>query len=613
MKVLRFIWRLLNNLRRVFQILLMLLILGLILAGLAETELKIPSSAVLVVAPSGPLVEQLEGDALDRAFAEAQGVGMQQTLLTDVTDSLEAAADDDRIKGVVLELDGLAGGGLPKLQTFATALGKVRDAGKPIIAVGSSFSQDQYYLAAFADEIYLHELGGLFIDGFGYFRTYLKGVIDKLKIDLNVFRTGKYKSFVEPFIRDDMSDTDREASKRWLDALWAAYKADVGAARDIDPQQFDSYANDFVENLREAGGNSAQLALDAGFVDVLVRGAEVEERLLEIAGPSDEDSDAYSGIGYLAYLSRVRANKIDLPGEPKVGVIVASGQIIDGKAPRGTVGGDSLAALIKQATDDKQVKALVLRVDSPGGSMFASEVVSDQLSQLKLMGKPFVVSMSTVAASGGYYIAMLADEIWASETTITGSIGVFAVVPTFQRSLDGFGIHVDGFGTTQLSGQFRVDRELGEDAREFLQLSIDEAYRVFVGKVADARSMSFERADNLAQGRVWVGSDALAVGLVDEIGGLDDAILSAANLAGLDDDEFSVRNIEPELNFSERLALQFAGQAMSVLASLGIDVERRWGGSIADRLVKRLEHEIGQFAALNDPRGIYYHCLCALP
>ncbi len=591
----------------------MLFILGLIFAGLSETEFKIPASAVLVVAPTGFLVDQLEGNPLERAVAEAQGAGIQQTLLTDVTDSLRAAADDDRIKAVALDLDGLAGGGLPKLQAFAAALGEVSATGKPIIAVGDSFTQDQYYLAAFADEIYLHELGVVYVDGYGYFRTYLKGVIEKLKVDLNVFRVGKYKSFVEPFIRDDMSAADREASRRWLDALWAAYTNDVGAARGMEPQQIDSYANQFVENLREAGGNTAQLALNAGLVDGLSDREEIEKRLLELAGPSDDDDSTFSSIDFLTYISRVRAKQIDRPGASKVGVLVAAGPIIDGVAPRGTIGGDSLAALIDQAADDDQIKALVLRVDSPGGSMFASEVVFDRLAKLQQKGKPIVVSMSTVAASGGYYISMLADQIWASETTITGSIGVGALVPTFQRSLDGIGIRIDGFGTTQLSGQFRPDRELGEQAREYLQLSVDEAYRIFVSKVADAREMSFDRADNLAQGRVWIGSDALSIGLIDEIGGLDDAIESAAALAGLSEDEYGVRKIEPEMTFSERVALQFTGKILSLVGTLGTGLDTVWTGSLAERLVFRLERELGQIAGMNDPRGIYYHCFCALP
>jgi len=613
MKIFRFIWRSLNNLRRAFQILLMLLIVALIFAGMADKEFRIPSSAALVVAPSGALVDQLAGNALERALAEAQGAGVTQTLLTDVTDSLTAAAQDKRIKAVVLSLDGLAGGGLPKLQAVAQALGVVRDAGKPIIAVGDGFTQDQYYLAAHADEIYLHQLGVLYVDGYGYFRTYLKGIIDKLKVDLNVFRVGKYKSFVEPFIRDDMSAEDRQASQRWLDTLWTAYKRDVAAARGIEPELIDDYANRFVEKLRAARGNTAQVALDNGLVDSLAGEQEIRERLIDLVGPSEFDQGNYSAVDFRDYLAQARLRQIDAPGKPKIGVLVASGQIIDGEAPAGTIGGDSLAALIDQAAEDDDVRALVLRVDSPGGSMFASEVVFDRLVRLKLMGKPLVVSMSTVAASGGYYIAMLADEVWASETTITGSIGVGALVPTFQRSLDGIGIHVDGLGTTQLAGQFRPDRALGEQAQEMLQLSVEEAYRIFVGKVAEARGMSFERADNLAQGRVWIGSDALAIGLVDELGGLDDAVRAAAGLAGLDEGDYGRRTIAPELSLGDRLAMQFAGQAVRLLSAAGVATHGGGLDSAVGRLITRVQNDLGAITGLNDPRGIYYHCFCTLP
>ncbi|MDH3532842.1 MAG: signal peptide peptidase SppA, partial [Gammaproteobacteria bacterium] len=271
-----------------------------------------------------------------------------------------------------------------------------------------------------------------------------------------------------------------------------------------------------------------------------------------------------------------------------------------------------LAELVNQAAGDDSIKALVLRVDSPGGSMFASQVVFEQLQRLKDMGKPLIVSMSSVAASGGYYIAMLADEIWASESTITGSIGVGALIPTFQRSLDSLGIHVDGIGTAPLSGQFRPDRELGEDARELVQMTIDDAYRVFVGKVANARGMSVDRAGDLAEGRVWIGSDALDLGLVDELGGLEPAVAAAARLAGLTEGDYGIKYVEPPLTLRERLILEFAVRATGLVRVLGT----RFGAPTTDllaRLLDRVEQEIGVLANLNDPRGLYYHCFCQLP
>jgi protease-4 len=603
MRILKYIFRFFNSLRRFLHLLLLLLIFSFILLGLAEQGVQIPDSAALHVAPSGVLVEQLAGQPLERAIAEARGNGVQQTLVKDVTDSLEAAVKDDRIKAVVLDLDDLRGGGLSKLQTIAAQIDKVRESGKRVIAVGDNFTQQQYYLAAHADEIYMHEFGALVIEGFGYYRIYLKGVIDKLKIDLNVFRVGKYKSFVEPFIRDDMSEEDKVASERWLGSLWSVYTRDIEAARDLEANSLDAYANNYVELLRAADGDMAKVALDAGLVDHLGGRQEVRNQLIELAGRSDDVQ---------TYLQGIRALRVPARQAAKVGVLVASGEIIDGEAGLGTIGGDTLAELVNQAAGDDSIKALVLRVDSPGGSMFASQVVFEQLQRLKDMGKPLIVSMSSVAASGGYYIAMLADEIWASESTITGSIGVGALIPTFQRSLDSLGIHVDGIGTAPLSGQFRPDRELGEDARELVQMTIDDAYRVFVGKVADARGMSVDRAGDLAEGRVWIGSDALDLGLVDELGGLEPAVAAAARLAGLTEGDYGIKYVEPPLTLRERLILEFAVRATGLVRVLGT----RLGAPTTDllaRLLDRVEHEIGVLANLNDPRGLYYHCFCQLP
>ena len=612
MRLFKTIFRFFNNLRRILHLVVLLLIFGFIIAALSGQSIRIPESAVLVLAPSGVLVEQLEGDPLDRALAEMEGNGVQQTLVTDITDSLEAATDDDRIKAVLLDLNYFQGGGLSKLQTVAGAIDRIRDSGKKVFAIGDSFSQAQYFLAAHADDIYLHELGTLIIDGFGYYRTYFKGAIDKLKIDMNIFRVGKYKSFVEPFTRDDMSEEDKEASRRWVTTLWDAYQRDIEKARGLERGSLNAYANDFLPRLDEAGGDTAKVALDAGLVDHLTGRAAVRERLIGIVGESDDEPGNFSGIHFQDYLAGVRSEEGPNQQSSNVGVLVASGEIVDGEASPGTIGGDSLAALVEQVVADDSINAVVLRIDSPGGSMFASEIVFEQLQRLKATGRPLIVSMSTVAASGGYYIAMPADEIWASESTITGSIGVGALIPTFQRGLDSLGIHVDGFGTTRLAGQFRLDRELGDDVRRIVQMGIEDAYRIFVQKVADQRGMSFERADNLARGRVWIGSDAVQLGLVDQLGGLDQAIEAAAERAGLEEGKYGVTYIEPELSFTEMLVLEFAVMARSMIRSFGF--ERRSGnGSILARAMATVQRELALFDRLNDPRGLYYHCFCDLP
>ena len=397
-----------------------------------------------------------------------------------------------------------------------------------------------------------------------------------------------------------------------LGALWSVYTRDIQTTRGLEADSLDTYANNFLALLRAADGNTAKVALDAGLVDHLGGRQEFRTQLIELVGESDDEAGTYSSIHFQTYLQGVRAVEGSEKKAANVGILVASGEIVDGEAGLGTIGGDSLAQLVNQAANDDSIKALVLRVDSPGGSMFASQVVFEQLQQLKAMGKPLIVSMSSVAASGGYYIAMLADEIWASESTITGSIGVGALIPTFQRSLASLGIHVDGIGTTNLSGQLRADRELGEDARQLVQMTIDEAYRVFVGKVADERGMSVQRAGDLAEGRVWIGTDALDLGLIDELGELEPAVAAAARQAGLTEGEYGIEYVEQPLTLRERLILEFAANAASLVRALGLPAGTNSGDLLA-RILNRVETEIGLLANLNDPRGLYYHCFCQLP
>ena len=463
MRLLSWVWRALNALRRILHLILLLFLFALLLVGVAGPPVHVPSSAALLVDPEGELVEQLAGDPLDRAVGELEGDGIHQVLVKDLVDSLETAASDDRIKAVVLRLEKLDAGGLPKLQAVARALTKVKQAGKKVIALGDSFDQGQYYLAAQADEVYLNDLGIVFIDGFGYYRTFLKSALDKLQVDLNVFRVGEYKSFVEPYIRDDMSEEDKTASRQWLGAMWAVYQRDIVAARKLDPGSLDDYANNFTSYLEAADGSASRAAKDRHLVDDLMSRQEFRDYLIGIVGEGDDDTETgYSSIDYRSYLMAMHRTLTPDLMDDNVGVVVASGQIVDGDAPPGVVGGDTLADLIRQATEDDSIKAVVLRVDSPGGSMFASEVVLDELQDLKASGKPLVVSMGSLAASGGYYISVPADEIWANESTITGSIGVGALVPTVNRGLGALGVHVDGIGTTNLSGQMRLDRPLGD-------------------------------------------------------------------------------------------------------------------------------------------------------
>jgi protease-4 len=615
--LLRALWLGLNTLRRILHLIILLAIFSILLAGIIGQPTPVPSSAALIIDPSGTLVEQLEGSPLDRALAEANNQLPPQTLLRDVTDSLDYAVTDKRIKAVVLDLDHLQGGGLAKLQLVGAKLQKVRDAGKKVIAVGSGYTRDQYYLAARSDEVLMHPLGLVYLEGYEYYRTFFRSALEKLQVDLNVFRVGEFKSFVEPYIRDDMSPEDREASQVWLGGLWQAWERDVAAARNLQPADIQAYADELASRLEVEQGNAGRAAVAAGLVDKLMSRPEVESHLIDLVGESSAGDGTFSSIGFRAYALAARVEQRLKDGRDRnVGVIVASGEIVDGEAGPGVVGGDTLAAEIHKARLDDSIDAVVLRIDSPGGSMFASEVIFDELEALKAEGKPLVASMSTVAASGGYYIAMLGDEIWASDTTITGSIGVGALVPTVPRTLDKLGVHVDGFGTTRLAGQLRPDRPLGDDARRLLTASVEDAYRIFVGKVAEARKLSFEQADAIARGRVWTGADARERGLVDRIGGLDEAVEAAANLAGLEEGSYGRRYLQPDQSLLQRFASQVGAGAVRLAARLGLGPALAAlngpAGGVAGQLLARFDRELQLLARFNDPRGIYLHCFCVI-
>lgn len=612
-RVFGWIWQCLNALRKVLHLILLLIIFGLLMAGVAGPPVHMPDGAALVIDPEGELVEQLAGDPLERAVGELRGDGIRQVLVKDLVDSLESAATDDRVRAVVLRLELLEANGVPRLQAVAAAIRKVRDAGKKVIALGDSYDQGQYYLAAQADEVYLNDLGLVFIDGFGYYRTFLKGALDKLQVDLNVFRVGEYKSFVEPFIRDDMSAEDKQASGKWLQSMWAVYQRDVVAARKLEPGSLDDYANNFAAYLQAADGSASRVAVDRRLVDDLMSRQEFRDYMVELVGEPDVFTDAdFNSIDYRSYLAVLNRTRPASMRAENVGVIVASGQIIDGEAAPGEVGGDTLAALVRQAALDDSIKAVVLRVDSPGGSMFASEVVREEIESLKAAGKPVVVSMGTVAASGGYYISMPADEIWASEATITGSIGVGAIVPTINRGLGALGIHVDGIGTTALSGQLRLDRPLGAEARSVLEQTVQDAYRIFVSEVAEARDMPMERVDSVARGRVWIGSDAKDLGLVDVLGDLNGAIAAAAERAGLAADSYGIEYVEAELSLPERLLRQYAVNLVSRLGQFGVGTILPHRDSPADQVLALAGAEWRALHALNDPRGLYYLCECGI-
>jgi protease IV len=601
-----FLWRALDGLRKVLHLIVLLVVFAVLIAVLSPSIPIVPQSAALVIAPQGALVEQLTGDPLERAVAEVYGTGNAETLVRDLVEAVEAARKDPRIKALVLDLGAMSGGGIAKLEELASAVREFRASGKRVIAIGEGYDQSQYYVAANADDVFLDPQGVVFIEGYGYYRPFLKGVIDKLAVDVNVFRAGKFKSYTDVFSRSNMSEEEREESMAWLSALWAQYQSAVTGARGIDAGAISAYVNELAPSARASKGDLAAIALERGLVTELKSRQQAEEYLKSLVGENDEHN--YQGIPHWDYLSAVRAaHALEIEGD-HLGVVVASGEIVDGEQPPGKIGSDSAVRLLRKARYDNAIKGVVLRIDSPGGSMLASEVIRREIEALRAAGKPVVASMSSVAASGGYYIAMDADEVWASPATLTGSIGVFAVFPTFERTLGKIGIATDGVGTTTLADALTLERTLKEEPREILQLAVDHAYATFIGHVADAREKPVREIDSIAQGRVWAGSDAARIGLVDKLGSYRDALNAAAERAGLGK-EYKVEYIEPPLGWRQALARQTHVLAARITASL---IPKNDLLLTARKVLSPLEAEFARLARFSDPRQVYYYCPCSV-
>ena len=606
-RVFRGIWKPFDVLRRVLHLLLLLIIFLFIFAGLSgSAEKPLLHASALVFQPKGVLVEELSGSATDRAYAEAIGNAVVETTVKDMVDILKLAKDDDKIPLMVLDLNQLAGGGLSKMQVLAEAVKDFKDSGKKIYVYANFLSQNQYYLASLADEVHLHPQGAVLIEGFGRYRMYYKDAIDKLLIDWNVFKVGEYKSYVEPYLRNDMSEQDKKSSGVWLKAMWDAYSADIESARGLGQGAITNYSNGFADTLEQNGGSMADAALSAGLVDKLSTLSEFRAVIIEKVGKQKKEN-TYQQVSLKSYMAshKIKADK-KLGSKDKIAVVIAAGSILDGSQPSGSIGGDSTSKLIRKATNDKSVKALVLKVDSGGGSAFASDVILTALKEFKATGRPVITSMGSVAASGGYMISLAADEIWATPTTITGSIGIFGMLPTFDRTLDKLGLHVDGSGTTKLSGALEVGRPLDADVARIFQASIDHGYDDFITKVANGRDMTKEAVDKIARGRVWFAQDALEIGLVDKLGTFEQAIEAAANLAGLQD--YRIKYIKPELSFTEQLVVNLSTKAS--MFTKNIDTRQQWQKGLSGDLLRNINQQFEKLNKYNDPIGVYADCLC---
>jgi len=599
----RFIGGLLSAVRSLINLIFILVVVVVVLSFFQDDVQPLPEKAALRVAPGGFLVEQKTYvDPLTQMLEQSSSADAE-TLTHDLIEAINHAANDSRITSLVLELDHLLGGGISKLEDIGGALARFKDSGKPIIAVGDNYTQEQYYLASYADEIHLNPMGAVLLTGYGSYPSYLKEALNKLRINLHIFRVGTYKDAIEPFTRTNMSAASREHTTEWINALWAVYTNRVETLRELPADAINDYANNLGNKLAIHNGDTARLAVVAGLVDKLSTRAQMMARLQQLAGVADEGG--YEKIDVARYLGHVRRMKSLQSGaeDNKIGLIVAKGAIFDGEKRAGTVGSDSLSELFRQARKNKQIKAVVLRIDSPGGSAFASEVIRQQVVQTKEAGIPVIVSMGSVAASGGYWIAMGADQVWANPTTITGSIGVFGIIPTFEDSLEALGIHSDGVGTTALSDFYQLSRPMSPQAKQIVQAGVDHIYDRFLSIVAEARESSTDQVNQVAQGRVWTGSKALELGLVDKLGNLKQAIDAAATLAGLD--IYDVEQIRQPLDFREQLLREITNSQAGMLSAV---LPQKWLPSSLVSYLYGFSKKLEVLTQFNDPRGIYLNC-----
>ncbi|EAA5204952.1 signal peptide peptidase SppA [Salmonella enterica subsp. enterica serovar Redlands] len=600
-------WRVLNFVR---EMVLNLFFIFLVLVGVgiwmqigngsnseqtARGALLLDISGVIVDKPStnhrlGALGRQLFGASSDR---------LQENSLFDIVNAIRQAKDDRNITGIVLDLKNFTGADQPSMRYIGKALREFRDSGKPVFAVGENYSQGQYYLASFANKIWLSPQGQVDLHGFATNGLYYKTLLDKLKVSTHVFRVGTYKSAVEPFIRDDMSPAAREADSRWIGELWQNYLHTVSANRQISPQQLFPGAQAIIDGLTSVGGDTAKYALDHKLVDALASSADVEKALTKQFGWSKTENN-YRAISYYDYSLKTPA---DTGGT--IAVIFANGAIMDGEETPGNVGGDTTASQIRDARLDPKVKAIVLRVNSPGGSVNASEVIRAELAAARAAGKPVVVSMGGMAASGGYWISTPANYIVASPSTLTGSIGIFGVINTVENSLSSIGVHSDGVSTSPLA-DISMTKALSPEVQQMMQLSIQYGYKRFITLVADARKRTPEQIDKIAQGHVWTGEDAKANGLVDSLGDFDDAVAKAAELAKLKQWHLDYYQDEPTV-----LDMVMDSMTGSVRAMLPEAIQVMLPAPLVSA-ANTVKAEGDKLAVFNDPQNRYAFCLtCA--
>ena len=604
------VWGTFNFVRRLVFGVIALFLLIAILSGLAGEVPRLEDKTALVIAPRGAIVEQYSSDPIERAFARISGDPIEETQLRDIVRALDAAAKDPLIQRVVLVPDELGSAGMATLIEIGAALDRFKTSNKPVIAYGDGLEQRGYYLAAHASKVYLHPEGAVLLEGLSRYRTFFKGAFDKLGVEPRLFRVGEFKSAGEPYIRTDMSPEAREADLYWMGDLWQRYLADVARLRKLDPAKLAAEIDALDSLVKAANGDLARMALEQGLVDELKTRDQVRAELIA-AGAEDPESKSFRQIGVEEYVAAVEMREPD-NGTDRVAIVVAEGEITSGDQPPGTVGGDSTAKLIRQAREDEKVKALVLRVDSPGGEVFPSELIRREVELTKESGKPVVISMGDLAASGGYWISMNGDRIIASPSTITGSIGIFGLWFNVPQTMAKLGLNTDGSSTTWVAGAVQPTRPYDPRLGAVIQSVIDRGYLQFIGKVAAARGKQPAEIDTIARGRVWSGAQAMERGLVDQLGTLQDAVADAATRAKLGD-AFRVSYVEKELDPLQRFLVNtlHSGAAAWIKAA-GVAIPGAWvlpdsvGADVdaARRLV--------QDALVQKPVAMYAHCVCDL-
>jgi protease-4 len=604
-RLFRALWNVIDGARKVVLNLIFLFILYLVfLAFIDSTDtLIIQPDTALILRPQGDVVEEYSGTPLDQALEQATDGTRSETRLRDLTDAVRRAASDDRIVRLVIDPTYMWRVGLASLQELDAAIKEFKAAGKPVVALADTLNQQQYYLAALADEIWLNPKGVVWIDGFSSYRNFYREGLDKLEVEVNLFRAGRYKSAMEPFVRDDMSPEAKENNLFWIGNLWQQYLETISAHRGVPLEDLSRAISQFADRLDAVDGDFARFALELGLVDQLISRPEANLALSRLGAPGS-GSEGFRQVEFGNYLDIVK------PGKPRdaagtIAIVVAEGEIMRGMQPPGLVGAVTLSDRLRSLSEERDVKAVVMRINSPGGDAFASEKIRREVQALKEMGKTVVISMGNVAASGGYWIAMGADEVWASSSTITGSIGVYGILPTFARPLEKLGIHTDGIGTTPLAGKLRLDRPLDPDLRRIFQHATERTYEDFITLVSESRQMTAEEVLAVAEGRVWTGVQAKERGLVDQTGTLQDSIDAAARIAGMGSD-YQVIYDEPEISPLEAFLVELTSGAM---LRLGLAPDSLITG-LPRTLLENITGDLRRLAGGGSGVTVVAHCLC---